>query len=81
MIAAIDGGAGDIIKECQCGIAVPADDEQALADAMNAFIEHPERYKSCGENGKQYFEKNYEKKIVMNKLEKILKTLICQPQE
>ena len=81
VIAAIDGGAGDIIKECQCGIAVPADDEQALADAMTSFIEHPERYKSCGENGKQYFEKNYEKKIVMNKLEKILKTLICQPQE
>lgn len=72
IIAAVDGGAKEIIEECQCGIAVPADDVEGYAKAITEYIEHKERFVDCGERAKKYFDKNYDKKVVMDKLEGFL---------
>lgn len=75
IIASIDGGAREIIDECQCGVAVPADDDQALADALTEFIEHKEKYAACGERARRYFDEKFERSVVMNRIEGYLKDL------
>lgn len=69
IIASVDGGAKEIIEECQCGIAVPADDVDGYAKAITEYIEHKEKYADCGNRAKKYFDENYDKKVVMDKLE------------
>ena len=75
IIAALDGGAKEIIEECKCGIAVSADDVDGYARAITEFIEHKEKYSDCGERAKKYFENNFDKKVVIDKLEKYLTLL------
>ena len=78
IIASVDGGAKEIIEECQCGIAVPADDVDGYAKAITEYIEHKERYADCGQKAKKYFDENYDKKLVMDKLEGYLVKLANQ---
>lgn len=69
VIGAINGAAQDVIKESKCGLCVNASDSKALAEAMQDFIENPNKYKDCGSNGREYFNKHFTKKIFMEKLE------------
>lgn len=75
IIASIDGGAQEIINEVQCGIAVPADDDEAFAEALTDFIENPEKYSECGKNAEKYFDENFERSVVIDRIEGYLKTL------
>ena len=72
VLASIDGGAKDIINETKCGLAVAADDDIAFAMAITKFVENPEKFQSCGIKGLNYFNENYDKKIVLDRLEKVL---------
>lgn len=76
IIAAIDGGAQSIIRDINCGIAVPAGDEIGLSKAMTDYIRCPANYDKCGENAVKYFNKEYEKSVVVGKLENILNKLV-----
>lgn len=69
VLASIDGGAREIIEETKCGLAVAADDVEGYARIITEFIEHPEKYQDCGKRGKQYFDENYDKKVVIDRLE------------
>ncbi len=73
VLASIDGGASDIIKKCGCGAAVPADDADTYAEVLKDFIENPGKYEECGKKGIEYFEKNFRKDLVMDRIEEILK--------
>ena len=75
IIASIDGGAREIITEAGCGIAVPADDDEAFAGALSDFVDHMEKYSECGENARRYFAANFERSIIMDKIEACLKQL------
>lgn len=75
IIASVDGGAKEIIEESQCGIAVPADDVDGYARAITEFIEHKDKYADCGEHARKFFDENFDKKVVMDKLEGYLKLL------
>lgn len=75
IIASVDGGAKEIIEECQCGIVVAADDVDGYAKAITEYIEHKEKYADCGQRAKKYFDENFDKKVVMDKLEGYLKQL------
>lgn len=72
VLASVDGGAKEIIKETKCGLAVAADDVDGYAEIIKEFIDNPEKYRECGKRGKKYFDDNYDKKIVMDKLESML---------
>ena len=69
VIGAINGAAQEVIKESQCGLCVNASDSKALAEVMQDFIENPNKYKDCALNGREYFKKNFTKKIFMEQLE------------
>lgn len=68
VIGAINGAAQEVIRESKCGACVNAGDSKALAEIMKDFIEHPDKYKDDGENGRRYFVDNFTKKIYMKKL-------------
>lgn len=75
VIGMIDGSAQEVIKEADCGLCVSAGDVEGLARGMRDFIEHPEKYRHCGENGREYFKKNFRKAIFMEKLEMIFEQI------
>ena len=75
ILAAIDGGAKEIIEESKCGAVVPSGDYKAYAELLDDFIEDKEKYKECGKNAVKYFNENFEKNIVIDKLEKELNKL------
>ncbi|MBP3769950.1 MAG: glycosyltransferase family 4 protein [Lachnospira sp.] len=76
VIASIDGGAKKIIEDTKCGLVVSANDVNGFATIIKEFIENPDKYTECGVRGKKYFDENYDKNIVINKLEGYLKDLI-----
>lgn len=75
ILAAIDGGAKDIINESKCGVVVPSGNAKEYAKLLDDFVENKEKYKDCGKNAIKYFEENFEKKKVMDRLEKYLNDL------
>lgn len=75
IIGMIDGSAQEVIDESRCGVCVPSGDIEGLATAMKSFIQQPEKYKDCGENGREYFKKNFAKAIFMERLEAELDNL------
>ena len=76
VLASIDGGAKEIIEQTKCGLAVAADDTDGYANILKEYIENPEKYQECGKRGKQYFNENYDKKVVMDNLENYLVELV-----
>jgi glycosyltransferase involved in cell wall biosynthesis len=76
VIGAINGAAQEVIEESKCGVCVNASDSVALAEAMEDFIQNPDKYKDCSENGREYFKQNFTKDIYMKKLEKLLYELV-----
>ena len=75
ILAAIDGCTKDIIDEIKCGKAVKSSDYIGFSNIITDFIENVDRYASCGRNGMRYFDMYYDKKVVMNQIENILKGL------
>ena len=76
ILAAIDGAARDIIKESNCGEAVRSGDAEAYANLLDDFADKPEKYKECGQNAVKYFNENFEKELVLSKLENLFKELM-----
>ena len=71
IFAAINGGARYVIEDAQCGAAVPAGDFKALAALLDEFIDKPQVYAQCGQNGKAYFNEHFSKETFLNSLERI----------
>ena len=71
IFAAINGGARYVIEDAQCGAAVPAGDFKALAALLDEFIDKPQVYAQCGQNGKAYFNEHFSKESFLNSLERI----------
>ena len=76
VIASIDGAAKEIIEESRCGICVPADDHEALADAMKYFVENCEKFGSCEQNGKKYFNENFTREKFITDLENHFRSIM-----
>lgn len=76
VIGAINGAAKEVINESECGVCVNASDSKALAEVMKDFIENPDKYKDCGENGRRYFTNHFTKKKYMEELKKVLINLV-----
>ena len=81
ILAAINGGAKDIINESKCGALVPSGDSEAYAKLLDDFIENRDKYKECGKNAIDYFNKNFEKDLVMGKLESLLQQMVSKKEE
>lgn len=78
IIASISGDAADIMREANCGICVPADDAQALSDALREFIHNSEKYSNCGKNARAYFEENFTLEKHIDALNKQLCAMVAE---
>lgn len=69
IIGMIDGSANEVINESGCGICVSSNDTTGLAAAMIDFIQNSDKYKNCGNAGREYFIMNFRFSGFMEKLE------------
>lgn len=70
VIAALDGEGALVIAEARAGLACPAGDPKALADAVLAMYHMPKTDRQAlGLRGRSYFEKHFERTILLDRLE------------
>ena len=70
VIAALDGEGALVIAEARAGLACPAGDPKALADAVLAMYHMPETERQVmGLRGRSYFEKHFARTILLDRLE------------
>lgn len=81
ILASINGAAKDIINESKCGKVVKSGDYESYAKILDDFVENTEYYKDCGKRAKEYFDSNFEKELVMKKIEDTLEEMIKSKEE
>jgi colanic acid biosynthesis glycosyl transferase WcaI len=73
IIAAIDGEAARVVAEAEAGIALPAEDSAALADAVMVMSRiSADELQRMGDNGLTYFNHQFERGLLLDRLETIL---------
>lgn len=72
ILACINGDTADVIKNAECGICVPAGDEDKLISAIKEITDSAVNLKLMGKNSGKYFRENYTLSVHVNKLEKLL---------
>lgn len=74
ILASLDGEGAQLIREAQCGYASPAEDAAGLASNVEKiYNDSAEQRQIMGENALQYFQKYFEREILLARLEEILK--------
>lgn len=69
ILAMIEGGAADVIREANCGYVVDGSDYLALAKIIKEkVLVNKKTFEELGLNGRIYFERNFQKDICINNL-------------
>ena len=77
IIASLDGEGARVVLEAGAGIACPAEDAKALADAVILLRDAPpEDLEEMSQRGLRYYEKNFEPKLLATRLAQILFDLV-----
>jgi glycosyltransferase involved in cell wall biosynthesis len=77
IIAAIDGEGARIVDEAGAGITCPAEDSKALSRAVLKMYEMTqEKRDAMGRRGRKYFEDNFEREKLMDRLINLMMELI-----
>jgi glycosyltransferase involved in cell wall biosynthesis len=70
IIAALDGEGAEVVEESGAGLACPAENPDALAKTVLKMYGMPEKDRQLmGINGRIYFEKNFERNMLLDRLE------------
>ena len=69
IVASAYGETERIVTEADCGVCVPIGDVESLANAILSLIGNPE-LSHMGENALTYSKKHFDKKMLMDELEK-----------
>ena len=78
VIAMVDGDSevSRIVKEADCGIHVPPDSPDALAQALENLLDDKERCSQMGMNARTFAEKNFNKDDICRKYEDLLESVV-----
>lgn len=69
IIAALDGEGARIVEEAQAGVSVPAESPDKLAEAVLKMYKMSENERNImGLNARQYSENNFDRKLLLNRL-------------
>lgn len=71
VLASATGETKRIIEEANCGICVPAGDEQSLAKAV-IELKNSDKLKEYGKNAEKYYKEHFDKNSLLNILDKYL---------
>lgn len=70
ILAAIDGETKTVIDKAKCGICCNAEDSVALSQiARELFSKSKEEMTTLSANARRYYEENYDKTVILNKIE------------
>lgn len=73
MIGSLDGEGALIIEEANAGFTAQAENHEALAECVKKMYNLTEEERNLlGTNGRQYFEKEFEREKLLEKLEKLM---------
>lgn len=73
IIAAIDGEGAEVVIESGAGVACPAENPERLAETvMSLYKMSKEERQVMGRNGRVYFEANFERELVIGKIEQLM---------
>ena len=76
VIAALDGEGAKVIEEAGAGVTCPAENPEALAEAVLAMCNlYKTERNSMGKKGRTYFEKHFEREMLLDRLEGWMKEL------
>jgi glycosyltransferase involved in cell wall biosynthesis len=75
IIASIDGEGAIIVNDAKCGLTSPAEDSLALSKKIKELMALDKSKRSeMGINGRAYYEKEFDRNTLLEKLEDILKS-------
>lgn len=81
LIAALDGEGARVIEEAGAGLTVPGEDADALARAVLELSTMPaEQREAMGRLGREYFLKEFERDMLLDRLESYMGTAVAQRQ-
>ena len=76
IIAALDGEGTRVVNEAGVGFSCPAENPYALAQAIKKMYKTPEnKRKEMGVRGREYFEKNFERILLLKQLDGLMKEM------
>jgi glycosyltransferase involved in cell wall biosynthesis len=79
IIASLDGEGARVVVEAGAGVACPAQDAQALADAVRQLRDAlPEKRQRIARCGRLYYEQHFEPKLLARRLAQILSSLVSE---
>jgi glycosyltransferase involved in cell wall biosynthesis len=79
IVAALDGEGAKVIEEAGAGMACPAENPKALAKTVLKFYNMSETdQKEMGNKGREYFEKHFEREILLDRLEGWMNELVSK---
>lgn len=69
IIASLNGEGARLVVEAEAGLATPAEDPEALAEAvLRVFRLSPDERNKMGSNGRQYYQKHFDHRQLVNQL-------------
>ncbi len=78
VILAIDGVIRRVIEDADAGVFVPPGDAAALAEAIRAVRDRPDRGRALGQRGRRYVEEHFDRAVLADQLETVLADIILQ---
>jgi glycosyltransferase involved in cell wall biosynthesis len=75
VVAGLEGEGAQVVERAGGGVAVPPGDPRALADAVLALADDPERRREMGRRGRAVVEAEYSREATARKLEDALQQL------
>ena len=77
IIAALDGEGARVVREAGAGIAVPAENAEALARAvLEMYKMPPAERQGMGARGREYFLREFERDMLLERLDRWMKELV-----
>jgi len=74
---AIDGEGANIVREAKAGLTAPAEDFKTLAEqALRLFETNKLEREKMGQNGRQYFLREFERELLLDRLETIMQETV-----
>lgn len=80
ILAALDGEGGRVINESGSGFSSPAEDADALAKSVLTMYRMPkEEREAMGKRGQQYCDENFEREMLLDRLEGWMAEVVAAP--
>lgn len=72
VLGAIGGETAAVIRDAQCGLCVPPEQPEALAQAVRQFLEEPALFERCAGRSRDYYMSQFRKEEFMERLTALL---------